>query len=76
MIFGGAEHHTWAHLRDEGEFSPDEAADAITNMIYQGLQRGGPGKAAPVDVSVHRLERAVQRLEGLAGPRRRSRGSA
>lgn len=76
MIFGGAEHHTWAHLRAEGEFSPDEAADAITNMIYQGLERGGHGKAAAVDVSVHRLERAVQRLEGLTGPRRRTRGTA
>lgn len=76
MIFGGAEHHTWAHLRDEGEFSPDAAADAITNMIYQGLQHGGRGKAAAVDTSVNRLERAVQRLEGLTAPRRRGRGSA
>jgi TetR/AcrR family transcriptional regulator, fatty acid metabolism regulator protein len=76
MIFGGAEHHTWAHLRDEGEFSPDEAADAITNMIYQGLERGGRGKAAAVDASVNRLERAVQRLEGLTATRRRGRGSA
>ncbi len=75
MIFGGAEHHTWAHLRDEGEFSPDAAADAITNMIYQGLERGGRGKAAAVDTSVHRLERAVQRLEGLTDKRRRGRGN-
>jgi AcrR family transcriptional regulator len=76
MIFGGAEHHTWAHLRDEGEFSPDEAADAITDMIYQGLERGGRGKAAAVETSVNRLERAVQRLEGLTATRRRGRGSA
>jgi TetR/AcrR family fatty acid metabolism transcriptional regulator len=75
MIFGGAEHHTWAHLRDEGQFSPDEAADAITNMIYQGLQRAAHGKPAPADVSA-RLERAVQRLEGLTGARRRKRRSA
>ena len=74
MIFGAAEHHTWAHLRAEGEFSPDAAADAITNMIYQGLERGGRGQPAAVDTSVNRLERAVQRLEGLAAPRRRSRG--
>jgi AcrR family transcriptional regulator len=76
MIFGGAEHHTWAHLRDEGEFAPDAAADAITNMIYQGLARGGRGEPAAVDASVGRLERAVQRLEGLTGPRRRSRRRA
>ncbi len=73
MIFGAAEHHTWAHLRAEGEFSPDAAADAITNMIYQGLERRG--RAAGVDTSVHRLERAVQRLEGLTDKRRRGRGS-
>jgi TetR/AcrR family transcriptional regulator, fatty acid metabolism regulator protein len=75
MIFGGAEHHTWAHLRDEGQFSPDEAADAITNMVYQGLQRHGAGKAAATDVSL-RLERAVQRLEGLTGAKRRNRRTA
>jgi AcrR family transcriptional regulator len=73
MIFGGAEHHTWAHLRDEGGFSPDAAADAITNMICQGLQRAG--RAAAMDTSVNRLERAVQRLEGLTAPRRRARGN-
>ena len=71
MIFGGAEHHTWAHLRDEGDFSPDAAADAITNMVYQGLERGRRGTGAAVDTSVNRLERAVQRLEGLTGSRRR-----
>src|SRR5450432_1434928 len=75
MIFGGAEHHTWAHLRDEGQFLPDAAADAITNMIYQGLERRGHGKSAAVDVSVGRLERAVQRLEGLTSTRRRNRKS-
>lgn len=76
MIFGGAEHHTWAHLRDEGRFSPDEAADGITNMIYQGLARGGQGNSEAVDGSVNRLERAVRRLEGLTGPRRRNRKRA
>jgi AcrR family transcriptional regulator len=69
MIFGGAEHHTWAYLRGEGQFSPDEAADAITNLIYQGLARLAPGK----DATVVRLEQAVQRLEGLSAPRRRQR---
>jgi AcrR family transcriptional regulator len=76
MIFGCAEHHTWAYLRGEGQFSPDEAADAITNLIYQGLARGGErAAAATVDGSVHRLEQAVQRLEGLTPPRRRQRTS-
>lgn len=76
MIFGCSEHHTWSYLRDEGRFSPDEAADAITNLIYQGLAVTAPAGTAGVDVSVHRLERAVQRLEGLATPRRRQRRTA
>jgi hypothetical protein len=73
MIFGCAEHHTWAYLRGEGQFSPDEAADAITNLIYQGLARVGQPQEATVAV---RLEQAVQRLEGLSAPRRRQRSGA
>ncbi len=74
MIFGAAEHHTWAHLRKEGEFSPDAAADAITNLVYQGLERrANPARSSAGELN--RLERAVQRLEGLAAPRRRNRGS-
>ena len=76
MIFGCAEHHTWAYLRGEGEFAPDAAADAITNLIYQGLSRGGARATTPVDASVQRLEQAVQRLEGLNAPRRRRRRGA
>lgn len=75
MIFGAAEHHTWAHLRKEGQFSPDAAADAITNLVYRGLERRG-GAAGSAGVELNRLERAVQRLEGLAAPRRRNRRSA
>ena len=52
MIFGCSEHHTWSYLRDEGRFSPDEAADAITNLIYQGLAATAPAGTAGVDVSV------------------------
>jgi AcrR family transcriptional regulator len=73
MIFGCAEHHTWAYLRGEGQFSPEQAADALTSLIFRGLARGPRAAVAPVDVSVARLEQAVQRLEGLAPPRRRAR---
>jgi hypothetical protein len=68
MIFGCAEHHTWAYLRGEGNFSPDAAADAITDLIYQGLAQGAVRKSAELDVSVRKLEQAVQRLEGLPAP--------
>ena len=74
MIFGCAEHHTWAYLRGEGQFSPDAAADAITNLICQGLAGNGAQKTATV--AVRRLEKAVRRLEGLSVPRRRTRGRA
>src|SRR5262249_32544656 len=75
FIFGCAEHHTWSYLRGEGQFSPDEAADAITNLVYRGLAADGQPRKGSVDGSVHRLERAVERLEGLTSTRRR-RGSA
>jgi TetR/AcrR family transcriptional regulator, fatty acid metabolism regulator protein len=39
MIFGCAEHHTWAYLRGEGNFSPEAAADAITDLVCKGLAR-------------------------------------
>jgi AcrR family transcriptional regulator len=68
MIFGCAEHHTWAYLRGEGDFSPDAAADAITDLIYQGLAQGAARKSADLDLSVRKLEQAVQRLEGLPAP--------
>jgi TetR/AcrR family transcriptional regulator, fatty acid metabolism regulator protein len=71
LIFGCAEHHTWAYLRGEGQFSPDAAADAITNLVFQGLARSPEHAAATVDVQ--RLEQAVQRLEGLQTLPRRPR---
>jgi AcrR family transcriptional regulator len=73
MIFGCAEHHTWGYLRGEGQFSPEEAADALTSLVWRGLAREPHAAPAPVDVSVRRLEQAVQRLEGLTPARRRAR---
>jgi hypothetical protein len=73
MIFGCAEHHTWAYLRGEGQFSPEDAADALTNLIYRSLACAPRAAPAPVDASVQRLEQAVRRLEDLAPARRRAR---
>ena len=58
MIYGGVEHHTWSFLRGEGEFSPEESADAITDIIYRGLVRSG--------VAIDRGEEAIRRLEDVA----------
>jgi len=73
LIFGGAEHHTWTYLRGEGEFSPAVSADAITELIYRGLACAP--RVAAADAPVRRLERAVQRLEGLTGARRARRAA-
>ena len=65
MIYGGVEHHTWVYLRGEGDFSPDAAADAMTELVYRGLAHGLP--AAPADVTLRRLEAVASRLEQSAG---------
>jgi len=71
MIYGGVEHHTWAYLRGVGDFSPDEAADNIVDIIYRGLAN----PASTTDTAnangqaINRLEKVTQRLEQLAnGP--------
>jgi TetR/AcrR family transcriptional regulator, fatty acid metabolism regulator protein len=73
LIFGCAEHHTWAYLRGEGQFSPERSADTITDLVYRGLAQERSARA--VAGRVQRLEQAVERLEGLRG-RRRSRRAA
>jgi TetR/AcrR family transcriptional regulator, fatty acid metabolism regulator protein len=78
VIFGGAEHHTWAFLRGEGRFSPDQAADAITNLIYHGLAaaptvRAGAQQPDVTESTVQRLERVTKRLEALEGRKSKPR---
>src|ERR1700680_1978696 len=75
MIYGGVEHDTCVYLRGEGDFSPDVAADAMTEMVYRGLARAAP--AAPAETTLRRLEAVAKRLEQRAsGPRaRRGRSS-
>ena len=64
MIYGGVEHHTWAYLRGEGDFSPDALADAMTELIYSALAvRAVPSTQ---ELTLHRLERVAQRLESTA----------
>ncbi len=64
MIYGGVEHHIWSFLRSEGDFSPEETADAITDIIHRGLanpeavfDRAGQVLSRLEDVA-HRLEQA------------------
>jgi AcrR family transcriptional regulator len=66
MIYGGIEHHTWSFLRGEGDFSPEDSADAITDIIYRGLVRSG--------VAIDRGEEAIRRLEDVAERLERASG--
>ena len=64
MIYGGVEHHTWVYLRGEGDFSPDAAADAMTELVYRGLACEQP---TPAEGTLRRLEAVASRLEQSAG---------
>lgn len=65
MVYGGIEHRTWAFLRDEGDFDPDETADIITDLVYRSLTavQGGGEKLGSV---LDRLERVAERMEAAA----------
>jgi AcrR family transcriptional regulator len=76
MIYGGVEHHTWVYLRGEGDFSPDAAAEAMTEMVYRGLAREQPASSQPplqslppAEVTLRRLEAVALRLEQSASGR-------
>lgn len=64
MIYGCIEHHTWAYLRGEGQFDPDATADAIVDLVLSGLQ---VRRATQSPDLADRLEKAIDRLESLAG---------
>jgi len=60
-IYGAVEHHTWAYLRGEGDFSPDDAADSITELVYRGLVQS-TGREAGHDIAA-RVSKVTGRLE-------------
>src|SRR4051812_7963068 len=70
MIYGGIEHHCWAYLRGEGDFSPDRAADDILAIIFRGLAADEPRDTA---TQISRLEAVVGRLESATKPKPHSR---
>jgi AcrR family transcriptional regulator len=66
MIYGGIEHHAWAFLRGDGDFSPAESADAITDIIYHGLANPAIAASDATGRTLRRLEDVADRLEKLA----------
>ena len=65
LIFGGIEHQTWAYLRGEGDFSVEDAAEGITDVVYRGIAKREPGSNG-VDASLARLEKITATLESTA----------
>ena len=66
MIYGCVEHRTWAYLRGEGRFDPDDTADAIVDLVLSGLQKRQPETGLDAGLA-QRLERVAERLERLDG---------
>jgi AcrR family transcriptional regulator len=66
MIYGGVEHYAFAFLRGEGDFSPDEAADSITDLVYRGLANEGVNQANMIREPIRQIEIGLARLKSLA----------
>ncbi|MBN9039025.1 MAG: TetR family transcriptional regulator [Rhizobiales bacterium] len=62
MVYGCIEHHTWAFLRNEGEFDIDQTADSVTEIVYNGLVTRHDA-TREFDVALTRLENIANRLE-------------
>lgn len=65
-IYGAIEHHSWAYLRGEGDFSPEQAADSITELVYCGLAKQDPMAPRTHDDFTARVGKVAGRLERLA----------
>ncbi len=80
MIYGGVEHHTWAHVRGEGAFSAEVVADQIIEILRAGI--AVPAVAQPalaqtitqLQLVADRLERSTRKaLHVPKSPRRKPR---
>jgi len=64
MIFGAIEHQTWAFLRGEGDFSVEESATAISDVVYGGIAVRGEAAQDELGTTVSRLETVTRELAG------------
>jgi TetR/AcrR family transcriptional regulator, fatty acid metabolism regulator protein len=63
MIFGAIEHQTWAYLRGEGDFSAEDSAEGITDIVYRGIAKQTRSSPARMDDTLARIERAAVLIE-------------
>jgi AcrR family transcriptional regulator len=70
MIYGGVEHYAFGFLRGVGDFSPDEAADAITDLVYRGLANEGVTQAHLLSEPISQIEAGLSRLKQLTAARK------
>lgn len=74
LLFGCVEHHSFAYLRGEGDFSSDAAADAIVDIVYRGLV-AEPASERSDEKLLDRLTAVAVRME-RAQAGRKPRGGA
>lgn len=67
LIFGAIEHQTWAYLRGEGDFSVDDSAEGITDVLFRGIAVN-TNAAAPMEATLARLEKVAEKLEARLPP--------
>jgi TetR/AcrR family fatty acid metabolism transcriptional regulator len=65
IIYGGVEHYAFGFLHGVSDFSPDEAADAITDLIYRGLANEGINQANLIREPLRQIETGLARLKTL-----------
>jgi AcrR family transcriptional regulator len=68
MIFGSIEHQTWAYLRGEGDFSVEESASGITDIVMHGISKISVDPTTPgLSDIVSRLETVTKELRSGIG---------
>jgi len=66
MIFGAIEHQTWAFLRGEGDFSVEDSAEGITDVVLRGIAARPAAAQTDWDSTLARIEKVATRLEAAA----------
>lgn len=63
MIFGAIEHQTWAYLRDGADFSVEDSATGITDIVYRGIAVRPASEPADINETLVRLEKIANTLQ-------------